>query len=256
MNSSDVKHPHTPKDVFPFHSVQLTIPLSALTPDTHLRADEGAAIATLESINAAHAGTDGDHPSFTAALAEITAGAKAGHWMWYGFPTLAALRTTSPHATKFQFPSSVTVHMLFDQAPGAASQPLLANIVEITTAACMQLEAGVAPTTLFGSEVDVAKFIEAMTLYALTTAAVRLARPDANLLADELALWCRALRSVDTDGSTGTLDSGTVQIAVREMVQASLCPRIGGTPFTATTTLLSDLAACPTADAIQAIAGA
>jgi len=97
---------------------------------------------------------------FDAALAEIRAGGKRGHWIWYVFPQLAGLGSSSTS----QF------YGLDGEAEAAAflrDDELRARLLTITTAVRDQLRAhaGLSLRTLMGSETDARKLVSSLTLF-------------------------------------------------------------------------------------------
>ena len=120
----------------------------------------------LDLIKAAQDGgcSDGrrELPPYATALAEITAGQKVSHWIWYVWPSLASIR---PNVRLKQF--------LLPNLPAAvayAADPALApRMREISAAALSQLRDGTTPQQLFGKlhRYDAPKFHETSTLFAL-----------------------------------------------------------------------------------------
>ncbi len=95
---------------------------------------------------------------FEAALAEITAGHKRGHWIWYTFPQIAGLGTS-------RMSQAYAIH---DRAEAEEylRHPLLSQrLLEIASAAAGHLRKGVALNTLMGSSIDAAKLVSSMTLF-------------------------------------------------------------------------------------------
>jgi uncharacterized protein (DUF1810 family) len=92
------------------------------------------------------------------ALAEIRAGRKRGHWIWYTFPQIAGLG--SSHMSQ--------AYAIQDrgEAEEYLRHPLLAQrLAEIAGAAAGHLRNGVALNTLMGSSIDAAKLVSSMTLF-------------------------------------------------------------------------------------------
>jgi uncharacterized protein (DUF1810 family) len=132
----------------------------------------------LERFVTAQAGGE-----FAAALAEMKAGRKHSHWIWYVFPQLAGLGTSQMSRT----------YAIRDreEAESYLRHPLLgARLVEITTAVAAQVHKGVPVDRLMGSSIDAAKLVSSLTLFG--DVARRLSTPpgDANAafadLADEI----------------------------------------------------------------------
>lgn len=90
------------------------------------------------------------------ALAEIVAGRKTSHWIWWEWPAFTPVRTTSRPEYDLASCAAATA-WLSDSTLGS-------RWIEITTAAVENLEKQVAPFVLFGSSTDAAKFQENVTL--------------------------------------------------------------------------------------------
>jgi len=98
---------------------------------------------------------------FDQALAEIRAGRKRSHWIWYIFPQLAGLGA-SARSRDFAIEGE-------DEAQEYLRDPLLrARLLEITAATARQLRGGTTPLTeLMGSEIDAQKLVSSMTLFGI-----------------------------------------------------------------------------------------
>ncbi len=91
------------------------------------------------------------------ALAEIEAGAKRSHWIWYVFPQLGGLGS-SPRAAFFGLSG-------MDEAAAYLAHPVLGpRLVRITEAALAHR--GADPARLMGSGIDAAKLRSCLTLFA------------------------------------------------------------------------------------------
>ena len=91
-----------------------------------------------------------------AVVAELDAGAKRTHWMWFVFPQLAGLGT-----------SATAVHYAIaslDEARAFATHPLLGARLVATTRRTLA-HAGAAADAIFGT-IDALKFRSSMTLFA------------------------------------------------------------------------------------------
>jgi len=119
--------------------------------------------------------------SYATALAEIAAGQKRSHWMWYVFPQLAGLGS-SPMATRYAIRSR-------DEARAYLDHAVLGPRYAACVAALMALPAGATARGVFG-EVDAMKLCSSLTLFAA-------ARPSAALDA-ALARWCGGQRDART----------------------------------------------------------
>ena len=110
---------------------------------------------------------------FADALAELRAGRKRGHWIWYVFPQLAGLGSSS----QSQFYGLDGIN----EAADYLKHPILGpRLLEAATAVAGQVRKGLALTTLMGSSIDVMKLVSSLTLFE--AAATRLSEregPDA-----------------------------------------------------------------------------
>jgi uncharacterized protein (DUF1810 family) len=111
--------------------------------------------------------------SYDTALAEISAGHKRSHWMWYVFPQLAGLGS-SPMALRYAIGSLAEARAYLDH-------PLLGPRYAACVAALAALPDGATAREVFG-DIDAMKLRSSLTLFAA-------ARPDATLDA-ALARWC------------------------------------------------------------------
>jgi uncharacterized protein (DUF1810 family) len=97
---------------------------------------------------------------FGAALAELEAGRKRSHWIWYIFPQLAGLGQ-----------SSAAIHYGLqgvDEARAYVSDPVLRDrLLRVTAAVLAQLQRGSPPrlADVMGSEIDALKLVSSMTLF-------------------------------------------------------------------------------------------
>ena len=95
---------------------------------------------------------------FEAALKEIRAGAKRGHWIWYVFPQIAGLGMSSM--------SRLYAIRDRDEAEAYLRHPVLfPRLLEITGAVAAQVRKEVAIDDLMGSSIDAAKLVSSMTLF-------------------------------------------------------------------------------------------
>ena len=96
-------------------------------------------------------------PVFASALAELRAGRKRTHWMWFVFPQLRGLGH-SPTATYYGIAS-------LDEARAYLAHPLLGPRLELCTNAVCGIE-GRTLHEIFGSPDDM-KFHSSVTLFSL-----------------------------------------------------------------------------------------
>jgi len=102
---------------------------------------------------------NGSARGYAAALAEMQAGEKRTHWIWYIFPQIRGLGTSSL-AQKFALRD-------LSEAGEYAAHPILGNrLREIAETALLHLEAGKLLPDLMGSEIDALKLVSSMTLFA------------------------------------------------------------------------------------------
>ena len=96
---------------------------------------------------------------FESALAEIEAGRKRSHWIWFVFPQIHGLGTSQM--------SRAYAIAARDEAVAYLQHPVLsARLMQITEAAAAQIQNGVPLSMLMGSAVDAAKLVSSMTLFA------------------------------------------------------------------------------------------
>lgn len=92
------------------------------------------------------------------ALAELRAGRKTGHWIWYVFPQLAGLGR-SAMAEEFAVADR-------DEAVAYLEDPLLRHrLLTAATLVADQQQHGVSLSRLMGAPVDVLKLVSSMTLF-------------------------------------------------------------------------------------------
>jgi uncharacterized protein (DUF1810 family) len=119
------------------------------------------------------------HPGFAEALAELRAGAKTGHWIWYVFPQLRGLGQSSM-AVRFGLDGLA-------EASAYLGDAVLADRLAAATAAVRaQLAApggGVPLELLMGSEIDALKLVSCLTLFAHVARAEQARRPRTSLAA-------------------------------------------------------------------------
>jgi uncharacterized protein (DUF1810 family) len=93
------------------------------------------------------------------ALAEIRAGRKYTHWIWFVFPQLAGLGL-SPTSQFYAIADR-------DEAERYLRHPVLgARLLAITSAVAEQARRGHRLDALMGSQVDAVKLVSSMTLFA------------------------------------------------------------------------------------------
>jgi uncharacterized protein (DUF1810 family) len=103
---------------------------------------------------------DGTIDGFTTAVAEMQAGRKRSHWIWYIFPQLAGLGHSSM-AVQYGLQGIA-------EATAYLRDPVLRERLLIITrivSAHLQQTAGPALDQLMGSEIDALKLVSSMTLF-------------------------------------------------------------------------------------------
>lgn len=114
---------------------------------------------------------------FEVAVAELTAGHKRSHWMWFIFPQLRGLG----HSPTAQFYAIASL----DEARAYHAHPLLGPRLERCTATVLKSRAR-SLNELFGSPDDL-KFRSCMTLFEIAV-------PEVPLFAQALDRWCSGER--------------------------------------------------------------
>ncbi|CAL1128247.1 unnamed protein product [Cladocopium goreaui] len=127
---------------------------------------------------------------------EIRAGRKSSHWIWYVWPSLVGVRKTSR--------PQYSLRDLKDVESFLRDRTLRQRLMEISEVAHGHLSNGVKAEALFGARVDVEKFRECCTCFAL----VALSTGDRPLA--ELMMQCLASLG-------GALDSTTVEHLSKEL---------------------------------------
>ena len=113
-------------------------------------------------------------PVFEAALAELKAGEKRSHWMWFVFPQLRGLGQSS--MAKFYGIGSL------DEARAYLAHPVLGSRLKLCTEAVLAVERR-SLHDIFGSPDDM-KFRSSMTLFARASA------DEANVFRQALDRYC------------------------------------------------------------------
>jgi uncharacterized protein (DUF1810 family) len=135
---------------------------------------------------------DDPHAGFAVAMAELQAGRKTGHWIWYIFPQLAGLGSSS----QSQHYGLAGI----DEATALLEHPVLgARLLDATTAVDEQIARGVPLRTLMGSSIDLQKLVSSLTLFE--AAASRLYERDGrDAYLTLLTLADRVLMAAFTEG--------------------------------------------------------
>jgi uncharacterized protein (DUF1810 family) len=110
---------------------------------------------------------DSRHAGYAAALAELRAGRKTSHWIWYVFPQLRGLGRSSM-AVRYALADG-------DDAAAYLRDPVLAQRLAVAAAAVRDHVApargsGAPLDVVMGSDIDALKLVSSMTLFARVAA--------------------------------------------------------------------------------------
>jgi uncharacterized protein (DUF1810 family) len=112
---------------------------------------------SLDRFKSAQAGT---WAGFEAARQELKAGEKTGHWIWYIFPQLAGLGSSSMSRTYALADVQEAIDYLQDPVLGA-------RLAELTSVVAEKLAEGIPLTRLMGGKIDAVKIVSSLTLFEL-----------------------------------------------------------------------------------------
>jgi uncharacterized protein (DUF1810 family) len=98
-----------------------------------------------------------DHDTYDNALAELRAGAKTSHWMWFVFPQIAGLGR-SPMAQRYAIADA-------DEARAYLAHPVLGPRLREATAAVLAHAGARSAEAILGG-IDATKLRSSMTLFA------------------------------------------------------------------------------------------
>ena len=101
---------------------------------------------------------DHPHSGFATALAELRAGRKTGHWIWYVFPQLPGLGKSE--VSQIYGIADVT------EATDYLRDPVLrGRLLSAATTVVERQRAGVSLPSLMGAPIDVLKLVSSLTLF-------------------------------------------------------------------------------------------
>jgi uncharacterized protein (DUF1810 family) len=113
------------------------------------------------------------HDGFAAALAQLRAGRKHGHWIWYIFPQLAGLGS-SPASEA----SSISG---MDEAMDYLRDPLLRErLLAVTSAIAERMRAGQSLAAVMSAHVDALKVVSSLTLFEPIARRLQASAPEAD----------------------------------------------------------------------------
>jgi uncharacterized protein (DUF1810 family) len=98
---------------------------------------------------------------FEVALAEMKAGHKQKHWIWYIFPQLAGLGSSSQA-------QAYAIQSLAEASDYLRDETLRARLLTITEVVALQLQNKIPLKTLMGWSIDAQKLVSSLTLFAET----------------------------------------------------------------------------------------
>ena len=134
------------------------------------------------SLSRFHTAQTNPTAGYAIALAEIRAGRKTSHWIWYIFPQLDGLGRSS-------IARAYAIRDLAEACEYLRDPLLRARYEEIAAAVSGQLDCGVSLEELMGGRTDALKLVSSLTLFR--AAAQRLAREDPTF--DALAQRCDSI---------------------------------------------------------------
>jgi uncharacterized protein (DUF1810 family) len=101
---------------------------------------------------------DAAHGGFSSALAELRAGRKQGHWIWYVFPQLAGLGS-SPQSMLYGIAGVEEAVAYLDDLV------LRTRLIEAAAAVADKVRAGGTLAAIMAAEIDVRKLVSSLTLF-------------------------------------------------------------------------------------------
>jgi uncharacterized protein (DUF1810 family) len=116
-----------------------------------------------------HSAQNRKREGYAEALAEIRAGGKRSHWIWYVFPQMAGLGFSSMSA-------AYAIQDLEEARDYLRDRVLRQRYAEITGAVAEQIAGGAALEALMGGKTDTLKLVSSLTLFH--AAAQSLGDPD------------------------------------------------------------------------------
>lgn len=117
---------------------------------------------------------------YETALAEMQAGRKQSHWIWYVFPQIVGLGMSHM--------SQIYAIRDRDEAIAYLRHPILsARLLEITTAVAEHVRNGAALDRLMGSSIDATKLVSSLTLFGEVARSLSDSPADANAALADLA---------------------------------------------------------------------
>jgi uncharacterized protein (DUF1810 family) len=127
-----------------------------------------------------------EHGTYESALAELRAGRKRTHWIWFVFPQLSGLGH-SPMARRYAIGS-------LQEARAYVAHPVLGARLREAARALLAAPAGLTARDVFGD--DAVKLRSSMTLFAR-------AAPDEPLFRQVLERYCDGVADEETDRLLG-----------------------------------------------------
>ena len=112
----------------------------------------------MPRLNRFHEAQNSDDAGFDAALEEIRADGKRGHWIWYVFPQISGLGSSSA-AREFAIDGREEAEDYLQDAT------LASRLLTITREVAGQLAGGTPLRALMGSDIDAKKLVSSLTLF-------------------------------------------------------------------------------------------
>ena len=129
---------------------------------------------------------------FETALAELQAGRKTSHWIWYIFPQLAGLGRSS-------MAEAYAITDLNEACEYLRDELLRARLMTLTAAVENQLNRGVGVAELMGGKIDSLKLVSSLTLFQIAARQVDAAGSNP-ALANFAAMCDRVLAIAEREG--------------------------------------------------------
>ena len=145
-----------------------------------------------ESISRFKAAQNQTFSGYESAVAELRAGRKTGHWIWYIFPQLSGLGMSAMSQTYGIADAAEATEYLRDRV-------LRDRLLAATEIVAQHVGSGVPVAQLMGSSIDATKLVSSLTLFG--TVAARLGDDDESGGCRRLAgLAAQVLAAADAQG--------------------------------------------------------
>ncbi len=115
---------------------------------------------------------DAARHGFADAMEELRTTGKQGHWIWYVFPQLAGLGSSS-------FSEEFGIDGLSEATKYLGDRPLFVRLSEATKVVAERLTGGLTLERLMGSRIDSLKLVSSLTLFEQAARRLTASSPDA-----------------------------------------------------------------------------